>query len=115
MGPSRWRGATGQRNQLGFLCSIQLPIKPTGGLLAEQGRCHTFFHKGVADPIHGRGSTLHGFGNLCILPARPSRTDIRLQQNPGMDQGRCRPARPGVDQVFQVSAFFIGQKDYVFG
>ena len=108
MGPPRWGGATGQRDQLRLLLPVELPIEPARGFLAEQRRRHAFLHKGLADPIHRRCAAFDGFHHPVIVPTRSPGPHIGFQQNPRMDQRGRRPVLPRVDQMLQVGAFFIG-------
>lgn len=104
MGPSRrWRAAR-QRDQVGLLGAVKLAILATGGFLPEEGRRQPRLHECLAHPVHRRGATLHRLGNLGIVPARPARTGIGLEQNAGVDNDGRRPL-PGADQVIQLGAF----------
>jgi len=94
---------------------IQFAVEPAGRFLAEQRARYPLLDKHLTNSIDRRGATFDRFGNAISVPTWPSRADIRFQQNPGMDQRDGRLVRPGVDQIFQISAPFSSQTNVYLG
>ena len=110
MAPPLRHRAAGQRNQVGLLGTVELTILPARGLLSEQSRREAFLHEGLADPVPRRSPALHRLGHPVVVPTRPVRPGIGLEQNPRMDDHGRRPL-PSANQVFQFGTFLGGQVD----
>ncbi len=97
-----------------FLGAIELAILSAGRLFPEQRRRESLFHERLADPVHRGGPAFHRLSHPLIVPARPARARIGLEQNARVEDHRRR-SRPRAAQILPLGALFIGQADDVFG
>lgn len=97
----RWRLATGQRHQIGFVFAIQLAQILSPGPMGAQRFFQFLFHKPLAYPLNGCNTDIQGCMNLLIDPAL-----IRSQENASMRHFSHSLGSAGEQGIEQLLFFF---------